>query len=249
LEKDELKEVLRELRSSSDIPAVRQKAQTLLRSVDPKVLSMAEQELLQEGFTQEELRRLCDIHLELLSGKIEEKTQASITHPIAILQEEHKAIQGYLNELEAIARKLDPNVEPSQNVLTKLGKISQMLLEAESHHKREEDALFPRLERQGITGPPSIMRLEHDDLRKRKKALKELVDSGDKLKPEFVKQLRELSDYIVPTLTSHIFKENNILYPTALQAVPQGEWSRIRKEFDEIGYCSFTPRRIVETKN
>ena len=42
-------------------------------------------------------------------------------------------------------------------------------------------------------------------------------------------------------LTTHFFKENNILFPAALRLITQAEWKDIRNEFDEIGYCCFTP--------
>ena len=242
-----MKQLLRELKSTSDLETVRPKAEKLLRSVNPQVLSVAEQELLQEGFSQDDLRKLCDIHLELLSGKIEGKTESEADHPISILQEEHKVILGYLDGLENIANKLgrQTNLRPSQNDLTELGTLSQMLLEAESHHKREEEALFPRLEQRGISGPPSIMRLEHNELRKRKRALRELVEAAREFdNADFSRELAELASFIVPTLRSHIFKEDRILYPTALQALPEKEWSSMRNEFDRIGYCSFTPRRV-----
>jgi len=248
LEKDQLKEVIRELKSRSDLSAVRHRTQALLRSVDPKVLSLAEQELLQEGFSQDELRKLCDIHLEPLLGNIDGKAENNPTHPVTILQEEHKAIQAYLSDLERITNKLgtEANVKPSQNDVAELRTISQMLVEAESHHKREEVALFPRLEQHGVTGPPAIMRLEHDELRKRKKALKEVVEAADKLsQEEFDRQLKHLADYIVPTLRSHIFKEDNVLYPTALRTLSESEWPSMRSEFDKIGYCPFTPKHVL----
>jgi hypothetical protein len=52
---------------------------------------------------------------------------------------------------------------------------------------------------------------------------------------------REHGGYIVQNLESHIFKENNILYLTALQVIEEDDWVRVEKKFDDIGYCSFTP--------
>ncbi|MEM3786746.1 MAG: PAS domain-containing protein, partial [Nitrososphaeria archaeon] len=40
---------------------------------------------------------------------------------------------------------------------------------------------------------------------------------------------------------SHFYKENHILFPTALNLISTEEWSVARKDFDEIGYCCFTP--------
>jgi len=36
------------------------------------------------------------------------------------------------------------------------------------------------------------------------------------------------------------------LYPTALGAIDGGKWSEIKKKFDEIGYCCFTPGQVYE---
>jgi len=44
-------------------------------------------------------------------------------------------------------------------------------------------------------------------------------------------------------LTDHIYKEDNILYPTALSTLEKGEWDDVAREFESIGYCCFTPGR------
>jgi len=46
-------------------------------------------------------------------------------------------------------------------------------------------------------------------------------------------------------LPNHFYKENNILFPTALQVFTEQEWVDSRKEFDEIGYCCFTPLKLT----
>jgi hypothetical protein len=48
-------------------------------------------------------------------------------------------------------------------------------------------------------------------------------------------------------LSSHIFKENNVLYPAALKVISEEEWSGIREDFDEIGYCCFTPQHLTRS--
>lgn len=247
VDKEELKNLLRELRSEEDLSKVKEKARELLKNVDPKVLSLAEQELVEEGMSREELRKLCDIHLELLSGSIT-KVEGGMkpTHPITILKEEHEIILENLNNLERVLKKVknSKNFGEIEKELEQLEAIAHVLLDAESHHGREEKALFPRLEKHGITGPPSIMRMEHTDLRKRKKALGKLVeDRGNMSYREFADKLNEVGSYILKMLTDHIFKENNILYPTALESLKDSEWNEIKTEFDDIGYCCFTPRK------
>jgi DUF438 domain-containing protein len=51
----------------------------------------------------------------------------------------------------------------------------------------------------------------------------------------------EVWDSLVNMIPSHIYKEDNILYPMALQVIPKDEWETIKKKCDEIGYCCFTP--------
>lgn len=245
MSKEELKSLLRDLRSEADLTKVKEKARQLLENVDPKVLSLVEQELLEEGMPQKELRRLCDIHLELLSGSIAEvKAGIEPAHPISILKEEHEVILKNLNNFERVLEKVKESKEfvEIREELERLEAIAHVLLDAESHHEREEKALFPRLENHGITGPPSIMRMEHVDLRKKKAALGELVEDRDNLSyGEFADKLRDVGGCILRVLREHIFKENNILYPTALESLNDSEWTEIKTEFDGIGYCCFTP--------
>ncbi|MFQ6073835.1 MAG: DUF438 domain-containing protein [Candidatus Bathyarchaeia archaeon] len=243
--KEELKNLLRELRSEADITRVREKAREFLEDVDPKVLSLAEQELIQEGMDPEELRKLCEVHLQVLSVK-EEKSEIEPTHPISILKGEHDVILKNLDALEKTMEGINASESFEQigKELEEIERIAHILIDAEKHHQREEEALFPLLEERGITGPPRIMRMEHRELRARKKALGKLVDEHDALGyNDFVKRLRELEGYIVPTLRAHISKENNILYPTALKSLEEKQWKKMKGEFDAIGYCCFTPRR------
>ena len=58
---------------------------------------------------------------------------------------------------------------------------------------------------------------------------------------EFAKELSEVGGYMASVLTDHIFKENNILYPTAVQTLEPEEWSQVLEGFEMIGYCCFTP--------
>lgn len=119
--------------------------------------------------------------------------------------------------------------------------IAYLLLDTESHHKREEEALFPKLERHGVTGPPRIMRMEHEELRAQKRRLAELVEQAESMGYEaFSRELNEVGSYIASDLKDHIFKEDNILYPTALKTLEPEEWNKVLEEFEDIGYCCFT---------
>jgi len=241
--KNELKDMLKKVKSAGDVEELKPEIKGVLSKLNPADLALAEQELMAEGISVEEIRKLCEPHLELLrEGLIKKGLTLDPSHPVQILREEHEVILQKIEELRRILEKPAGNYE--EDALNKLDDIVHHLIEAESHHKREEEALFPELEQRGVTGPPMVMRMEHEELRAHKKALKELLKNHKELSyMDFLSKLREHGGYIVQNLESHIFKENNILYPTALETIKEDAWTKIKKKFDEIGYCCFTPRR------
>jgi PAS domain S-box-containing protein len=130
--------------------------------------------------------------------------------------------------------------------LTRLMHVADELLDAEKHYLREENALFPVLEKHGISEPPAIMWIEHNQLREKKKQLKALIENATKMGfSDFKRQLGELAKAVGDMLNSHIYKENNILFPAAQRVVTEREWTAVREDFDEIGYCCFTPTHLI----
>jgi hypothetical protein len=110
---------------------------------------------------------------------------------------------------------------------------------------REENVLFPILEKHGVTEPPAIMWIEHNQIREKKKQLSNLVGNYNTAGfQEFKNKLAEVTEALNSILPSHFYKENNILFPTALKIVTEQEWNDARREFDEIGYCCFTPPQL-----
>lgn len=168
------------------------------------------------------------------------------THPVRILMEEHDQILGFLGELEAAAmaaRRSTAGLEPGGPLRAALHAFAVRLLDAEPHHQREEQALFPRMEAVGIEGPPHMMRLEHEMLRSAKRALAEQMTSSDSADEAFVARLLRTANELVGMLREHIEKENHVLYPIALEALPPEEWREIAADCEKIGPCSFSKWR------
>ncbi len=115
-------------------------------------------------------------------------------------------------------------------------------MEAESHHQREEEALFPALEKHDITEPIAIMKEDHSEFRKRKQRLFQISQADQTMEfTDFKVEVLELGKYITRELESHIFKEDNILYQIALQVLSTEEWDEVKRACDQVGYCCFTP--------
>ncbi|HKL13202.1 MAG TPA: DUF438 domain-containing protein [Halanaerobiales bacterium] len=242
--KNQLKDILERLNNEEDIEEVKKEARDLIEEISAKDLSEAEQDLIDEGLEETKLRHLCAAHLEVMADELEEMMgDLDESHPLAVLVREHDEILNTLDRLEIAVDKIDKldEYDPDKEVFQELKEIGQLLLETEKHHEREEEALFPEVDALGITGPTRIMRMEHDDLWPYKEEINELAQTADKMDfAEFKSQLKELSEFLVLTLRDHIYKENNILYPTAKDVITYDKWEKIKNLSNEIGYCSFT---------
>jgi len=244
-----LKEILRQLHAGVPTEQVKERFKQFLEGVSPLEIAKIEQELVSEGISREELQRLCEVHLTIFKEQLEkQRVEVTPTSPIGILLEEHKMLQQITEKLVMLTEKVQRAEIPDSVIeeLSQLKHIVDELLEAEKHYLREENALFPVLERHGISEPPAIMWMEHNQLREKKKQLKVLIENFTKMNfSDFKRQLGELAKAVNDMLNRHIYKENNILFPVAQRVVTEQEWVDMMKDFDEIGYCCFTPTRLV----
>jgi PAS domain S-box-containing protein len=238
--KTALKGLIKRLHRGEPPDRLRREFARLIAGLSPEELARAEEELIREGLPREEVQRLCDLHLAVFKERLEgPKPPLPPGHPLQILVEEHELLRGFAADLKGLAQEMKEKGANSEGQ-GKLRELIHHLLEAESHYKREENVLFPYLERHGITEPPAIMWQEHDKLRGMKKELARLVEAGA-ASEGFAAHLAEKAAALEEMLSSHIYKENNILFPAALTVITEEEWPAIREEFDALGYCCFTP--------
>ena len=235
--KKALKEIIRLAHQGVPVEELKARFREELGELTPLEIAQLEQQLVQEGIPREELARLCDIHISLFQNALE-KVQpiAPPWHPLTILMEEHRHMLALAQEMKGIGGRLADR--PDKGLLAELSEKLKLLEEADVHYLREENVLFPSLERHGITEPPAIMWLEHDHIRSLRKELRRLIAE----RPEgFPRRLAELATALADVFTSHFYKETKILFPTALEVVREDEWTRIREEFDEVGYFRVSP--------
>ena len=246
-DKQKIKELLNELKSGEVSPETKLKAKKILQTLDAKTLGIVEQEIIEEGVSRDDIRKnLCDIHLDVMKDSlVSQRIEVSSPHPVHTFMREHQVILDTLKELRLLLTRLKEisGYDKFGNDEQKLKDIAHTLIEAESHHKREEEALFPKLIEHDIIEPPEIMKMDHIELRKHKKALKKIANNAKNCRfDEFKIKVIKSGNFLTRELESHIFKEDNILYQMALQILTEAEWDDVKKQCDQIGYCSFTPR-------
>lgn len=243
--KEILKEIIRKLHSGEDPSEVKKQFKKLLGSVDALEISKVEQELVQEGISRDEIQKLCEVHLEIFRESLENKNEVlELGHPINILREEHKILLDLVFRLQNIVSKINSPenfIDKREEILD----IIEHLKESEKHYLREENVLFPYLEKYGIVEPPAVMWKEHDMIRSVKKGIYSVFEEIVENFYESLKKLVFSVENLSQLLSSHFYKENNILFPTGLRVIKNSEWVDIRSQFDEIGYCCFTPESTL----
>ncbi|MFQ3621900.1 MAG: DUF438 domain-containing protein, partial [Spirochaetales bacterium] len=226
--------------SPEELEKARIEFKGLLSKATPLLIAQAEQELIDEGFTQQDLVSACDVHLELFRATIEQNEIAvPADHPIARFQEDHRIILTLMDELRQMAKKVRkkgsfPEAKPE---IDRIKQIVDKLLEAENHNVRQENTLFPLLERHGLEQPPAIMWMEHTEMKEEKKKLKRLLEQRETRDfATFADLLEQSSLHLYEQFANHTLKEKNILYQAALEVLSEEEWKDIKEECDSLGY-------------
>ncbi len=244
-----LKEMIKQLHSGVAPQEVKEKFKQVLGTVSSMEIAEIEQELVEEGLPREELHRLCDVHLLVLQEQLErQKPEVPTENPVNILMEEHKVMlqlvemaRTALNGLQNAKGLVDTSED-----MAHLKHIAEDFVDSEKHYLREENVLFPILDKHGVKEPPAIMWTEHNRIRDEKKRFTNLISSCSSMSFEdFKEQVGNAVESLGELLSSHFFKENSILFPTALKVFTDEEWKEVRREFDSIGYCRFTPQYLI----
>ncbi len=241
-----IKKLIERLHEGEDPAKVKEEFKEVMKGLTPLQISQAEELLIKEGMPAEEMYHMCDAHLAVLEESLSDDINlAPEGHPINILMQEHTMVSKFANELRELALDIKDKQSFTEIVKKKWDKIISIvdhLKASKSHYLREENVLFSYLEKHGVTQPPKIMWMEHDKIRETEKGLFSLIDNKENSDfKDFTDKLYTNAHSLAELLVGHFAKENKILFPTALQVCSEKEWKEIREQFDEIGYCCFTP--------
>lgn len=133
------------------------------------------------------------------------------------LKDEHQGVLLSLSILEKINLKLKKGEEINPKHLEQLLEFIRVFVD-KCHHGKEEDLLFPAMEKTGIPnegGPIGMMLQEHDLGRGYVKNFAKAIEEFKKGNPKAVKKIINSSGNYIELLRDHIDKEDNILYMIA----------------------------------
>lgn len=236
-----LKEIIQDLHRGKSVDEVKARFEATFQGVSAKEIAELEQTLIQEGLPVEEVQRLCDVHAAVFKGSIEEihrpeKIEDTPGHPVHTFKLENSELKKFL------AEKLEPHLEAfrqddKQEIIELLKQDLELLRGIDRHYARKENLLFPLLEKYGITAPPKVMWGVDDEIRATIKEGINLITHYSGARDQVAEKIKA----IIEKVREMIFKEENILFPMAVNTLTEDEWGEIAAESDEIGYFLTEP--------
>lgn len=150
---------------------------------------------------------------------------------------EHKAVVVALAVLEKVVASISADNSKASDDLADLLDFFTGFVDR-CHHAKEEEILFPELERalQGREGevPIRSMLSDHAEGRKHVEALRQQLErhrSGD---VSAIEQMAQQANAYRRLLSSHIEKENEVLFVAAKKFIPADVASRLPEQFERI---------------
>lgn len=230
--KETLKKLILDLHAGGDLQEIKARFRALIGDISAVEIAQLEQSLIAEGLSVAEVQKLCDVHVAVFQDALEGEASPEMTpgHPVHTFKAENFAANELLKLLEDAVAGL-----PDEGALHRARVFAGQLAEINKVYLRKENLLFPILERHGVTGPSSVMWATHDQIRDQMKALRQALDEGN------AERVQGLFPALAETIRQMFYKEEHILYPTALRLLTDADWVAIRDQSGDIGYCLIRP--------
>ena len=201
-------------------------------------IAAMEQKLIEGGVPADDVKRLCDVHVQVFADALEghEPVSAPAGHPIDTFQRENQALLQVTASLRKVAEAIGEPPAPDAwaRLKSALAGTVERLAEIDVHYLRKENQLFPYLEQHGVEGPSKVMWAIHDDIRALVKQARATIAADDAaLAVSTCLALAKMADDMVG-------KEEKVLHPMAVDTLSDEEWAEIRAGEGEIGYAFVT---------
>jgi uncharacterized protein len=240
--KETIKKILQELNSGRSVEDVRAEFGSLLEDADAPSITEVEQMMIEEGTPAEDIQRLCDIHTAFFRESLDQvHTPENLPgHPIYTFRMENDAAGEVLSDLESAVRVLGekPDLKVVRVALDFLKKLEGY----EVHFVRKENLLFPLLEKAGFYGPSRVMWGIHNEIRTTWKQMDVILTGAlDSGKLPQAGEVQAMFEPMATAIREMFYKEDKILFPSALERLSEAEWKVIRAQESEICYFLVTP--------
>ena len=222
--------------------------------MDPAEIMHAEQELLREGTSIEELQRLCDVHSALFHGSTTEEKTANAEKTTAHFPDAQKLHSKDIKDqrLSAAAALIQISGHPLQTFTLENAALEKLIARARQalenngitdelldelrqiaiHYARKGDLLYPHLKvKYGISGPSAVMWTVDDEIRDELNALAKQKHQKE------TDAWKQRLNAVLTRMEEMIYKESNILFPNCALNFSEEEWYHIYRDAKDYAEC------------
>jgi len=231
-----IKDALKRVHDGEPYESVKEEFADVLRSATAQEISEIEQSLIAGGMPVEDIQYLCDVHVAMFRESLDEQPLADMLpgHPVYTFRTENELLTIVLNDIRNTLRQLVGS--QSDDLLAKLKVNLEKLFEFDRHYERKENLLFSYLEKVDFTGPSNVMWGIHNDIRKGWKQMKELIAGKESLNFSDVQEFNKLFTPVENMMREMIYKEEHILFPTALERLEESDWIAMHAQEADFGF-------------
>jgi DUF438 domain-containing protein len=232
---DELHAIVKELHAGKTVEEVKPRFEELIQDVEATEIAAMEQKLIEGGVPDTEVKRLCDVHVQVFADALagHEPIVVPAGHPLDTFQRENQALLQVTASLRKVAEAVGepPDGAAWSRLQSALSDTVERLSDVDKHYLRKENQLFPFLEDHGVEGPSKVMWSIHDDIRALIKQARQTISDDDAaLAVSTCLALAKMVDDMVT-------KEEQVLFPMAVDTLSDAEWAQIRAGEGDIGYA------------
>jgi hemerythrin-like domain-containing protein len=140
---------------------------------------------------------------------------------IQVMMSEHEQILGVLEALDRFVADVHDTSEDKRELMRFITFIREYA--DERHHGKEEHVLFTAMARNGFPpeqGPVGMMLFEHQEMRGFVSELRALAQQDASWSQADRERVRDSASAYTSMLREHIMKENEMLYPMAMEHLP-----------------------------
>lgn len=152
------------------------------------------------------------------------------------LMDDHQVILRFCGALRGLCLKAGKGASPNVADLDAALDFIKTFAD-DCHHAKEEDLLFPAMEEAGLPregGPLAVMLMEHAQGREFVRALAAALKRLKAGEASALKEVLSNASGYAELLSGHISKEDMILYPMAMDSLPEARWEVLLKEFARV---------------
>jgi hemerythrin-like domain-containing protein len=156
--------------------------------------------------------------------------------PTAELKDEHLGVMTVLAVLAVMCGRLEGGEAAATGHLAQVLEFLRVFVD-KCHHGKEEDYLFPALERGGMahdSGPIAVMLAEHAHGRHLVNLLGQALDGLAQARPGAAADLLTAGREYIELLRAHIHKEESVLFPLADIRLGQAEQEAMAEDFQRL---------------